>query len=79
MAAQLAVERFAFLLRVRKLSGTRLGLEATYRDWSVLVGCSVPPVPPSLKLSLPATRFSNHYLLITLSFKLIPPEVVISR
>ena len=43
MASQVAVEWVAFLLRVRELSGTRLGLEASYRDWSVLVGFSVPP------------------------------------
>ena len=42
IAVQVAVERVAFLERVREISGMRLGLEATYREWSVLVGCSVP-------------------------------------
>jgi len=43
MTAEVAVERVAFLLPVRELSGTSLGLEANYGDWSVLEGCSVTP------------------------------------
>jgi hypothetical protein len=69
MAAPVAVERVAFLLRARELSGTRPGLVATYRDWSVLVGCSVPQasvgILPEIKSScytLLKSLFINHII-----------------
>jgi hypothetical protein len=73
MAAQAAVERVAFLSRVRELSGMRLGLEATYRDWSVLVGlvgCSIPqtsvgllPEIMSSCYTLFKSLFINHIII----------------
>jgi hypothetical protein len=67
MIAPVAVEWVAFLLRARELSGTRPGLVATYRDWSVLGGCSVPQasvgILPEIKSScytLFKSLFINH-------------------
>jgi hypothetical protein len=79
MAAQVAVERVAFLERVREISCMLLGLEVTYRDWSGLFSTRKQVSGYCLKFSLPATRPSNNDLLITLSFKLVQPEVVITR
>ena len=69
MAGPVAVERVAFLLRAREISGTLQDLEVTCHDWSVLGVCSVPQasvgILPEIKSScytLFKSLFLNHII-----------------